>query len=595
MKEILDRLQLESFVKVSGSKGLHLHVPLNTPTTYEATQRFAKRLAELVARQHPDDVVSQMAKGLRRGKVFIDWSQNHDHKTTVSVYSLRAKREQPFVAAPITWAELNRALKRGDPDALFFEPDEVLARADKQGDLFGPLLNCRQRCPPKLADALDQFETAPKKFGQARRNPQPKSGSRAHKPLAAYRTKRDFRQTTEPPPPPGPPPPTADEPLFVVQKHQASHLHYDFRLQAEGVLWSWAVPKGVPTQTGEKRLAMRTEDHPVEYARFEGVIPPGNYGAGTVMVWDLGRYALRRGTPAKAMKSGKLSLTLHGKKLNGDWTLFRAPSQHRDDDRETWYLLKAHHNARPLGARRDDQSALSGRTMKAIAADPQAQWTSNRAPPRQAQPRRVDERNQARLRRQLARLPKATPRLVKPMAYRTARTLPKGKDWIYEIPFDGYRTLALKKGAVVTLHSPDAAGLEKRFPHVVEAVAQLPVNKVLLDGALVALDTQGRPAPKRLRSKSRSPVFYYTFDLLNYDGRNPTKLPLVERKALLRALLADASDPLRLSARFAAAAAVATEFQKQGLPGVIAKRARSKYVPGQRSSAWNRYEFPAFG
>jgi len=194
--------------------------------------------------------------------------------------------------------------------------------------------------------------------------------------LVQYKAKRDFTRTGEP----------AGKqvrakkvaPLsFVIQKHAASHLHYDFRLEMDGVLKSWAVPKGFPYIKGDKRLAMEVEDHPVEYGGFEGIIPPGNYGAGTVMLWDFGTYEVLEREPLGALEAGKIPLELHGKKLKGRWTLVRM----RPKDGETkvsWLMIKSEEDAKPISARLDDRSAKSGRTMKQIAGGNGKVWQSNR-------------------------------------------------------------------------------------------------------------------------------------------------------------------------------------------------------------------------
>ena len=181
--------------------------------------------------------------------------------------------------------------------------------------------------------------------------------------LKEYQQKRDFTRTHEPA---GRKRKAADANMFVIQKHAARRLHYDFRLAMEGVLRSWAVPKGPPFEQGERRLAVHVEDHPLDYGNFEGTIPQGEYGGGTVMVWDFGTYRVIDDEPVHAFKSGKLHLELQGKKLKGEWTLVRGRA-HDEENSAPWFLIKTGGSTRPIGPRRDDQSALTGRTMKQIA------------------------------------------------------------------------------------------------------------------------------------------------------------------------------------------------------------------------------------
>lgn len=357
VKTILDELGLEAFPKVSGSKGLQLYVPLNTPVTYDATSAFAKAVAELLQRQHPHEVVSQMSKALRKGRVMIDWSQNSRSKTTVAVYSMRGKRAEPFVSMPVTWDELRRAQKRGKLASLFFSPEAALKRLKKKGDLFAPVLTLKQKLPKAFL-----------KQGSAAR------GSA----LAEYSAKRDFTKTAEPRPIVSRAGKRAKKTgnknqgksaRFVIQKHAASHLHYDFRLEMEGTLKSWAVPKGVPTELGVKRSAFAVEDHPLGYIEFEGTIPKGQYGGGTVMVWDIGTYELLGGS----YESGNLKLQLKGKKLEGEWHMFRIRSE---DEKPVWLIAKSGVAAKPISARQDDSSVLTRRSMARIAKDNDAQWQS---------------------------------------------------------------------------------------------------------------------------------------------------------------------------------------------------------------------------
>ncbi len=302
-----DALKLECFVKVSGSKGLHLNVHLKSKTPYVATQPFAKTVAELMAQQMPEKVVSEMSKSLRKGKVLIDWSQNSDFKTTVCVYAMRAKREQPFISMPVTWAEVKKAVLKGNEEALFFTPEASLRRLKRLGDLYAPVLSMRQKLPQGFMRALSAGP--PPKLSRWPRNSKTEVKDKS---LREYAAKRDHSRTPEP----AASKRTSEKggPLsFVIQKHAASHLHYDFRLEMQGVLRSWAVPKGPPRKPKETKLAMHVEDHPMEYASFEGTIPEGNYGARTVMVWDQGTYEDQTGNPASAYHQGKMHLIMKGR------------------------------------------------------------------------------------------------------------------------------------------------------------------------------------------------------------------------------------------------------------------------------------------
>ena len=364
IREMFNNLGLEVFVKSSGSKGIQLYVPLNIPTTYKETSPFAKAVAQTLEKAHPELVVSDMKKALRKGKVLVDWSQNSETKTTVCVYSLRAK-ERPFVSMPLEWSEVEECLKKKDASLIFFEADKALERVKKKGDLFAPVLTQKQ----SLKKALKSFssgETPPTKKTRLKGTG---DGS-----ISAYIAKRDFTQTAEPS---GKAKQGGRKPLFVIQKHDASHLHYDFRLELDGVLKSWAVPKGPQTDMETKRLAMMVEDHPLDYAHFEGTIPAGNYGAGTVMIWDIGTWENLGPEPHEGLKSGKLHFQLNGKKLKGEWALVKMHGPRATKGNE-WLLLKHGKAMKPISAKQDDTSAVSGRTMEQIAGPHSRKWVSGR-------------------------------------------------------------------------------------------------------------------------------------------------------------------------------------------------------------------------
>ena len=550
IRELLTGLKLKAFPKVSGSKGLQLYVPLNTPITYEAVTPFAKAVAELLHQQHPDLIVSEMSKALRNNRVFIDWSQNHEKKTTVGPYSVRGKRDEPFISMPVSWDELQEAQKAGTIDSLFFTPSEALKRIAKQGDLFAPVLKLKQRLPRGVLAAAS---TAPRK--------------RAPNALRRYAEKRDFTKTSEPAPDLPTRSAQGSRRRFVIQKHAASHLHYDFRLEMDGVLKSWAVPKGLSTDVGVKRSAFQTEDHPLEYFSFEGTIPEGQYGGGTVMVWDIGTYDVIGGNYWK----GDLKLWLSGKKLSGEWHIFRIKSE---DEKPVWLISKAAKPAKPVTKKQEDTSVLSGRTLEQIAKAADAVWqskgevweTRNKKPPSQMS---------------------SAPAFVEPMAAREVQELPEGDDWIYEIKWDGYRALAVKHGDSVQLLSRKNKNLSADFPDVVDALRGVSAGSALLDGEVVALDQQGRPSFQSLQNRrsSAAAIVYYTFDLLALEGEDWRSKPLEERKSKLAELVG--SSEVRLSVSLDGPAdRILAQVRQLGLEGVIAKRRHAHYESGERSGAW---------
>jgi len=563
LKKVFGRFGLESFVKVSGSKGLHLSVPLNTDVSYEVTQPFAKTIAELMQKQMPDRVVSDMAKRLRGGKVLVDWSQNSDFKTTVAVYAMRAKHGEPFISLPVTWEELARALKRRNDGALFFGPKDAQKRLKKLGDLFAPVLKLKQQLPAAFTKALAKGPAPKLSTWQKHRKG---SGSMKDKSLREYAAKRDHNQTSEPPAARGKKTGKKGVHRFVIQKHEASHLHYDWRLEMQGVLRSWAVPKGPPLELRKAHLAMHVEDHPLEYADFEGTIPPGNYGAGTVMIWDQGTYEDITGNPTAAFHQGKMHVVMHGKKLKGEWILVK---DRREEDSNKWLLIKAGESQK-LSAKADNTSSVSKRSMRQIAKAADRQWQSNRSAGGKPNTRS----------RKLA--------FVKPMQCKPVTKLPDDDSWMFEIKFDGYRCLALKSGEKVRLLSRNEKTLNARFPGVVKGVGQLE-GDFILDGEVVALDERGRPSFQLLQNSQSDavPVHFYGFDLLHYDGQDLKDEPIEKRRALLESIMTKAGEPLRLSPLLTAPPNKILEaMTKMGLEGVIGKRPGSKYEPGERTGAW---------
>jgi bifunctional non-homologous end joining protein LigD len=429
--------------------------------------------------------------------------------------------------------------------------------------------------------------------------------------LTEYKKKRNFSVTAEP---------KGGKPLpklvkgasrFVIQKHDASRLHYDFRLEMDGVLKSWAVPKGLTWEKGEKHLAVEVEDHPVEYAGFEGVIPQGQYGGGTVMLWDQGNYHVYGEEPLKALRDGRLHLVLDGKKAKGEWTLIRT---RMEAGKPQWLLLKSGTSIRPVSKKADDQSVTTGRTMAQIAAQRDAEWQSNRddksksklitrvkaalkkkddraeeeAAPKKARGRRSAP---ALPKEELAKLPAGKPRFISPMKPRLLEKPPTAGDWVYELKFDGIRLIAVKKGEKVNLISRNENELAARFPEVAEAVRALPITDCVIDGEVVALDEKGGSSFQLLQAREmegrQSPIYYYVFDLLQAAGKSLTGLPVERRKALLSTLCEGAADVIRFSGEIGGDPdALLREVKRLGLEGIIGKQRGSVYEPDRRSGAW---------
>ncbi|HEX3628596.1 MAG TPA: non-homologous end-joining DNA ligase [Verrucomicrobiae bacterium] len=395
--------------------------------------------------------------------------------------------------------------------------------------------------------------------------------------LTEYARKRDFKKTVEPPAQTA----RGTKNRFVVQKHAAKRLHYDFRLELDGVLKSWAVPKGIPFSKGDKRLAVHVEDHPVSYIDFEGTIPKGQYGGGAVMVWDRGTFSTDSDQPAQALESGKLHFSLRGKKLWGDWHLVRL----RGGDQ--WLLIKGGQDMKPVSKKADDSSALSSKTMRQLSQNGSVWESSDQS--RARKPGRLPQQEK-RSPTATASKPKLPAAFVEPMKARLLSSPPTQGDWIYEIKFDGYRAMAFKDGGAVRLFSRNEKDFGEKFPEIVAAVASLEPDEAIIDGEIVALDSKGVSSFQLLQTieiGERPAVYYYAFDLLQLDGKDLRKLPLVERKARLEQILKNAPEEIRYSASLGNdTQKLLKQVAKLGLEGLIGKQTDSIYEPGKRSGVW---------
>ncbi len=378
--------------------------------------------------------------------------------------------------------------------------------------------------------------------------------------LATYVAKRDFTRTAEPAGGAA----TLGGNSFIVQKHAASRLHWDFRLELDGVLLSWAVTKPPSTDPAVKRLAVRTEDHPLDYATFEGSIPKGEYGGGTVMLWDRGTWE-NEADPRAGMKKGKLHFTLTGERMKGEWVLIRLKPEGKA---ENWLLGKIADDF-ATGVDLDfDASVATGRTMAAIAAG--------------------EPVNPAPVATRGSRRKAVLPAFRQPQLATLVDRPPTGNGWLHETKYDGYRALVAVADGKAVAYSRSGLDWTARFGGVPAACAALPCASALIDGEVVALNPAGRPDFSTLQAalKDGGPLLYFAFDLLELDGADLADLPLVERKAKLAALLAAAPPPLHYSEHVRGGGeALFAALCGQGYEGVVAKRADGKSRPG-RSGSW---------
>jgi bifunctional non-homologous end joining protein LigD len=433
-------------------------------------------------------------------------------------------------------------------------------------------------------------------------------------PLETYRRKRDFAKTPEPEP--GAPPgegalPVPDAPpgtaatvsgggRFVVQRHRATRLHYDFRLEIGGVLVSWAVPRGPTLDPGQRRMAMHVEDHPIEYLDFEGVIPARQYGAGDVIVWDwgtwepevpepkAGRRELKAGRPeaptldpAEAVAAGELKFRLHGEKLRGRFTIVRTKP--RDGEAgEPWLLIHKRDDAAVAGWDAEDypRSVKTGRTNDEVKADRDALWVSH-APAAQAE---VDLS---------AAVEAPLPRFVEPMLATLASRPFDSPDWLFEVKWDGYRVQAIVREGSVRTFTRSGKDAGAYFPDLLAPPSWIAATTAVVDGEVVALDPDGAPSFELLQRRiggdpaaAAAPLVYMAFDLLYLDGRSLLRVGLEDRKRLLGSVLRE-GDRVRYAAHVVAdGRAFFAAAEARHLEGIVAKERHSRYEPGRRPKTW---------
>lgn len=480
VRDLITDIGLTAYPLTSGSKGLHLYVPLAEPISSQGASVLAKRVAQQLEQTMPKQVTATMTKSLRTGKVFLDWSQNNGNKTTIAPYSMRG-RDEPTVAAPRTWDEIE------DPDLRHLRFDEVLERIEQFGDL--------------LAD-LD--EKAP-----------------VEDRLTKYRSMRDPAKTPEPVPPS--PPTAGNNDRFVIQEHHARRLHYDLRLERDGVLVSWAVPKNLPDSPSVNHLAVHTEDHPMEYLTFHGTIPKGEYGGGDMIVWDTGTYDTEKFNdhpPDGPAKGGEVIITLHGSKIDGRYALIQT-------DGKNWLAHRMKDQGNPTFEDFAPMLATHGSIERYTA-----------------------------------------------------------KQWAFEGKWDGYRLLVDADHGQLCLKSRSGRDVTREFPQLQALAADLADHHVVLDGEIVALDANGVPSFGEMQNRARATrIEFWAFDVLRLDGRWLLRAKYRDRRKILEMLagggglivppLLDGDGPDALE-----------QARENRWEGVVAKKWDSTYQPGRRSSAW---------
>lgn len=479
VRDLMADIGLMTLPVTSGSKGLHLYTPLGDPVSSKGAMVLAKRVAQQLEKTMPKLVTASMARSLRAGKVFVDWSQNSASKTTIAPYSLRG-REHPTVAAPRRWAELDDSALR----QLGY--DEVLARLARDGDPLAPLdadLPGRDR-------------------------------------LTKYRSMRDAAKTPEPVS--AAKPATAPGNRFVIQEHHARRLHYDFRLEHEGVLVSWAVPKNLPETASVNHLAVRTEDHPLEYATFEGDIPRGEYGAGKVILWDSGTYDTEKfhDDLEEGRDNGEVIVNLHGTRISGRYALIQTNG-------DQW-----------LAHRMKDQKVFDFGEILPMLSTAGSVANLN------------------------------------------------ASQWAFEGKSDGYRLLVEADRGTLCLRSRGGHLVTPEYPQLRSLAADLSDHHVVLDGEVVALDEAGMPSFAKIQHRGRSTlVEFWAFDVLYLDGRSLLRVKYQDRRRLLEALgrATNLIVPALLPGEGADAKKHSLEH---GWEGVVAKRLSSIYRPGFRSKDW---------
>lgn len=583
VRDLLTDAGLTSFPVTSGSKGIHLYARLDRAVTAKGASAVAKQIAQSLAKQTPDLVTATMTRSLREGKVFLDWSQNSGAKTTVAPYSLRGRAE-PWVAAPRSWEEL------GDGGLTHLHWEEVLGRLDSVGDLLEGLEGPAKKGAAKKTSASREKKSGGSKKSSSSDDGDPERGgsdsggaesTRAAAEegcdaaptsedavvtsLAEYRRKRDRRRTPEPFEGEVETDRDVDGPIFVIQEHHARRLHFDLRLEHHGVLASWAVPKNLPTEPKDRRLAVNTEDHPLGYETFEGTIPEGEYGAGHMTVWDRGWYACEK------WRADEIIVWLHGEKVSGRYVLVRTSAE------KNQWIVQYMKDQSP-------DSFYGGRD------DPESSYPEGGTRARGSGSRRSDTDAGP-----TADRPAAPPLPMIPTAA-TVTELP-GEKWAFEGKWDGYRVTIATSGAggqarLVSRNGNSMDWLTDGFPGLADALER----PAVIDAELVVLGPDGVPDFASLSKQAAAegkdsslPLELFVFDVLEVDGVDLRLQPWERRREVLDLLSPALTSVDRVhvpSVLDGPGHRALAQAEESGWEGIVAKRRDSTYESGRRSKAW---------
>ncbi|UWX97184.1 ATP-dependent DNA ligase [Arthrobacter zhaoxinii] len=588
---ILADMGLDARPVTSGSKGIHLYAALDGSQSSDDINAVAHELARALEADHPDLVVSDMKKARRLGKVLVDWSQNNGNKTTICPYSLRG-RFTPTVAAPRTWEELE------DPHLAQLDYLQVLDRVGSGSD---PLAGMESG-----AFAEESLEEATADSGEASGAVRSAGGGTDR--LIKYRSMRDAAKTPEPVPEEASTPSEGNS--FVIQEHHARRLHWDFRLEHDGVLVSWALPKGPPSTSGKNNLAVQTEDHPLDYGKFEGHIPKGEYGGGDVTIWDHGTYerekwrdgkeviAVLHGQPdgglAREGAADRRYALIHtgsgGDKANNNWLIHLMKNQPKPGEKGT-----PEAPASPSAAATADTPEETPESpTESVAAAARTRPATAAAPAKTAS---VDVGKVARDADD-ASVPAVDPMLA---TLGSRAEINDDDEWAFEMKWDGVRAVVTVTPEGTRLLSRNGNDMTAAYPELQDLSAHLNGERAVLDAEIVALNKAGRPdfgllqprmhltKPREIAAAAgRTPVHLMVFDLLWLDGNSLADLTYEQRREILEQAVEPVPDghlqvPPALDMSMDEAVAASKEL---GLEGVMAKRRSSTYAPGRRSKNW---------